>query len=251
MAIIKLPSLATEAKAIDSRVEFVVNTNLSNDQKNAGVVAKVQVRHPAVTFTVTVWQKNGRRWVSEPSQKYTKEGKVSWFAQVSLLPEVKEHILSIIDSQENSAWYLEALGSRTTSVTTEANNPDLGIEAVTADSNVVMTANQIRKGILCKVNIVTTIGTLMGFTVGKSTFGNFLYGSAPTEGATEDNKRGNPTYRLTYEGLAQVMNYLHTLADFEKEVELPEEVAVENAQETQEMNDQGFESVDDDAALFR
>ena len=249
MAKITLPGgSAIGAKAIDERVEFVITTNLTPEQRASGVVAKVQVRHPAIaSLLVTVWQKDGRKWVSEPSQK----GKNGYFPFVTLTKEVKDYILFLLDNpneQKAGSWYLDMLGPRTTTVTAEGSNPDLGIEAIVIDNN--MTNKQTVKGMICKVNVVTTIGTLIGFTVWASSFGPFLYGTAPTEstkGEDDDTRRrGNPAYRLSNEGMAQVLNFLHPMVDFTAQVEVPEEASAPAAvQEAERMAQEGFQPVGD------
>ena len=251
MAILNLPGMSkAEVKKVDERVEYIVNKNLSKEQKDAGVVAKVQVRHPAVSFIATVWQKDGRKWVSEPAQ----EGKKQWFPLVALAKEVRDYILFLVDHSEedNSAWYLDMVGEYTTKITAEATNPDLGIEAITVDGN--LTYNQKAKGMVCKVNIVTSIGSFLGYTIWNSKFGESLYGTAPAEGArredNDDNIRGNPGYRLSREATAQVLAYLHPMVDFSAKHEIPEGAlpsATAKADEAK-MKEEGFQPVGD--AMF-
>lgn len=246
MAVLRLPNASgTESSAIDERVEFIVNKNLSADQKKAGVIAKVQVRHPVASFTVTVWTKNGRKWVSEPSQ----EGKKQWFLLVSLAKEIKDHILYLVENSEEdtSAWYLDMVGEHTINITAEASNPDLGLEAITVDSN--LTDKQREKGVVCKVNLVTTIGSFLNYTIWNSKFGESLYGNSPSEGSynvEEDSKqRGNPGYRLSREATAQVLAYLHPMVDFTQVIAPAAPVNIVTETQTAEMVAEGFQPVGD------
>jgi hypothetical protein len=242
MALINLPGITKEAAEIDKRVEFTVNRNLSADQQKAGVYAKVQVRHPAASFIATVWSKNGRKWVTTPAQ----EGNKKWFDLVGLTKEVKDYILRLAESNEedNSAWYLDMIGEHTIRVSAEASNSDLGIIAIVPDCN--LTDNQKRKGMVCKVNIETTIGNFLGYTIWNSRFGESLYGNAPAEGAsTSDGQRGNPGYRLSREATAQVLNYLHPMVDFTAVPDVPEVPAENKAAEVAKMAAEGFQPVGD------
>lgn len=243
MAKIMLPGMGSVALAkIDERVECIVTRNLTADQVAAGVVAKIQIRHPAASFIATVWSKNGRKWVSEPAQ----EGKNKWFPLVALTKEVKDYILNLVNSEavDNSAWYLEMIGAHTTNITAEASNPDLGIESIAVDNN--LTDRQAGKGMICKVNIETTIGSFYGYTIWNSKFGASLYGTAPSEGTTDEGSRGAPGYRLSREAVAQVLSYLHNMVDFDAIVTVPEGTFDPKVEEV--MQAEGFEPVGD--AMF-
>lgn len=244
-------SAPSELRRVDERVEFIVNKNLSNDQKASGVYAKVQVRHPAASFIATVWSKDGRKWVSEPAQ----EGKRQWFPQVSLMKDIKDYVLHLVDHNEedNSAWYLDMVGKElVTRITDEAVNEGLGILSISVDGN--LTYRQQSKGMVCKVNIETTIGTFYGYTIWNSKFGVSLYGTAPTEGAKpegDEAQRGSPAYRLSREATAQVLAFLHKQVDFTAKPEIPEG-ALEKAEQKkaeEQMAQQGFEPVADGAAF--
>jgi hypothetical protein len=247
--LLNLPGKGNPAlKGIDNRVELIVNRNLSREQQNAGVIAKVQVRHPAVSFVVTVWGKDGRKWLTTPSQQGTK----SWFPLITLKDEVRDYILNYADSNEedNSAWYLDAIGEHTINITDGPTNPDLGIEAIIVDGN--LTYRQQGKGMICKVNIVTTIGTIIGYNVWNSKFGRSLYASAPNEGAMSDDnrQRNNPGYRVSREATAQVLALLHKQVDFDAQVEIPESSLSDAVKKAAEQSDKeieaaGFEKVGD------
>jgi len=247
MAVLNLPGKTEETlkiKKFDERVEFIINKNLSSQQRSAGIVAKVQVRHPAVSFIATVWQsKDGRKWVSEPAQARNK----GWFPLVSLDKEVKDYILYLVDHNEedNSAWYLDMVDKDITiRVTNGSSNPGLGIEAITIDNN--LTYKQHRSGMICKVNLVTTIGSFFGYTAWCSKFGDSLYGTAPAEGSASDNaQRGNPGYRLSREATAQVLAYLHGMVDFKEKPDIPLEDALEDLEDNKENMKEGFEPVGD------
>lgn len=246
MAKIILPGMGVGSSApakIDERVECIVNKNLSEEQKKAGVIAKVQIRHPAVSFIATIWSKDGRKWVSEPAQ----EGRKQWFPLVSLTKEVRDYILNLVNSdvEDNSAWYLDMVGSHTMNITNEASNPDLGIDTITVDGQ--LTNKQAGKGMVCKVNVVTTIGTFIGYTIWNSKFGLSLYGTAPSEGsAPEDGNRGAPGYRLSREATAQVLAYLHPMVDFAAKVEIPADTFVDTSKDEATMKAEGFEPVGGD-----
>ena len=250
MALLKLPGIGTNKPEVevDKRVEFQVNRNLSENQKISGVIAKVQIRHPAFTVVATVWNRKGRKSVTTPQQESSKGG--SWYTLVNLEKNVRDYILYMVEHSEedNSAWYLDMIGEYTTKITAEDKNSDLGIESIIADGN--LTDNQTRAGMLCKVNLVTTIGTIYGYTIWNSKFGQSLFGTSPNEGGqSEDGTRGNPAYRLTREATAQVLAYLHGMVDWTQTREVAPKAEVTPATTQNTTGAPAFEPVDEDESI--
>jgi hypothetical protein len=221
------PGLArnVDISTVDNRIELNINRNLSAKQVAAGILAKVQLRHPAFSCNLTIWRGTTGPWVAQVQQQGRKE---SWYPVVSLKEEVKAYIIDryLHDTEDTSAWYLEMVNKEITIKPTDTeSNEGLGIESIIIDDR--LTANQITKDVICKVNINTTIGTLHGYTIWKSKFGTSLYGTAPIEGKLaegEDAERGLAGYRLTREATAQVLSFLHKQVDFDAMPEIPEGV---------------------------
>ena len=233
---------------IQSLIETNINTSVSENQKNAGIVAKIQVRHPAVSFTATIFQNQGRKFVQVPAQQGS-NGK-TWFPVISLTNEVKDYLIHLYenDKEDRSAWYLELENTAITKkITGDNNNPDLDILDIIIDNN--LTYKQQAKNMICKVNIVTSIGTLHNYTIWDSKFGRSLYGMAPTDGKTDrDNGRGIMGYRLAREATAQVLNYLHKMVDFDAEIEIPEgALDPEPAIEEKKAEAEGFQKIGNEA----
>lgn len=238
-------------KAIDERVNVIVDRKLTKEQRIAGVVAKISIKHPAFRCTVTAWKKKDaydkdRYWINAPSQEGKKN---SWFPLVQLNEEVVNYLLDLVKNPkaDTSAYYLKALGPSPYVTSTEATNETLGIENIIIDGR--LTPAQLSADILCKVNIITTIGILCNYTVFASKFGRSLYGNAPSSGKIkieDDGKRGTPGYTLSDNGLNQVMNFLHPQVDFSKANEyagIPEEEedTIVDSEETPVV--EGFEAV--------
>lgn len=223
MAMLKSTRKPSDYSDISKKIEVYVNKDLNDAQKAANIVAKLQVRHPAVSFNATVFNYNGRLILSLPSQQGS-NGK-NWYPVVTLNDDVKDYLLHVVqhgDETESSPWYLEFVGKEmTTKITDEPKNEDLGIRDVILDDN--LTYNQIRSGILCKARIVLDIGTITGYTIFKSKFGNALFGSAPIEGRPDENGQGPRAYRLSREATAQVLAFVHSQVDWDKVPEIPEE----------------------------
>jgi len=223
MAMLKSTRKPSDYSDISKKIEVYVNKDLNEAQKAANIVAKLQVRHPAVSFNATVFNYNGRLILSLPSQQGS-NGK-NWYPVVTLNDDVKDYLLHVVqhgDETENSPWYLEFVGKEMiTKITDEPKNEDLGIRDVILDDN--LTYNQIRSGILCKARIVLDIGTITGYTIFKSKFGNALFGSAPIEGRPDENGQGPRAYRLSREATAQILAFVHSQVDWDKVPEIPEE----------------------------
>lgn len=223
MAMLKSTSKKTVNFTDISRLEVVVNKNLNDAQRQANIVAKLQVRHPAVSFNATMFNYNGRLILSLPSQQGS-NGK-NWYPVVTLNDDVKEYLMHMAqhgDETENSPWYMEFVGKEMiTKITDEPKNGSLGIKDIILDDN--LTYNQIRSGILCKARIVLDIGTITGYTIFKSKFGNALFGSAPIEGRPDENGQGPRAYRLSREATAQILAFVHSQVDWDKVPEIPEE----------------------------
>lgn len=223
MAVLKSTKKQTNFTDISKRIEVNVNKNLNDAQKQANIVAKLQVRHPAVSFNATVFNYNGRLILSLPSQQGS-NGK-NWYPVITLNDDTKEYLMHMVqhgDEMENTPWYLDFVGKEmTTKITDEPKNEDLGIRDVILDDN--LTYNQIRSGILCKARIVLDIGTITGYTIFKSKFGNALFGSAPIEGRPDENGQGPRAYRLSREATAQILAFIHSQVDWDKVPEIPEE----------------------------
>jgi hypothetical protein len=236
---------------VDNRVEFQVNRNLTQGQKDSGVIAKVQIRHPAFSCIATVWDRGGRKSVTVPQQASSRNDKTNYYPLVNLNKEVRDLILYMVENGEetdNSAWYLEMVGPHTIKITDEDNNEDLGILSIIADGN--LSNKQVKAGMLGKVNIITTIGTLYSYTIWNSKFGQSLYGTPPNEGgnSTEDGQRNPPAYRLSREATAQVLCYLHKNMDWNAEREIKEDPAA-NAPSGSTTNPAGFTPVGDDVVF--
>lgn len=254
MALLKLPGAGSKPTVeIDKRVELQINRKLSDKQTKEGVVAKVQVRHPAFSVIATVWNKSGRKYVTVPQQESNKGGQ--WYTLINLNKEFRDYILYMVENEDtdSSAWYMDT-DTQTINYTFGDSNPDLGIESIVADGN--LTYNQVRAGMICKVNLVTTIGSVFSYTIWNSKFGQSLYGTAPTEGDADND---NTAYRLTREATKQVLRYLHSNIDWTKTKEVPPVVAPQAAavtaaegsteSTTAATNPPAFTPVDDDKVL--
>jgi hypothetical protein len=225
--IVGLPTRAPVDVNPDPRMRISISTNnLTENQKNAGLVAKVQLKHPAFVMTVDIRQSNrraGSYFVSTPSQKSTgKDNKPSWYACAALDQNVQNYILYLFEHRDDEktsdkAWYLDELGEHTTFITMEPANEALGITDIELIGD--LSDEQVKANMVCKAHIHTTVGTLFNYTVFESTFGmNQLFGNAPQLiMGTDDNgkDRTNPAYRLTELGTMQVLNFIHNKAEFD------------------------------------
>jgi hypothetical protein len=247
--VITLPknSVPETAENPDSRVQLSFNTKLSEKQIAGGLQCKVQLTHPAFTAVVDIWKDRfGKFYITDISQKGTKNPK-QWFGLCKLSNEAKNYILYAFTHQEDrGVWYLDMVGTKTTHITNEESNPDLGIVKITPVGN--MTDNQLANDMLCKVNIETTIGTLYQYTIWKSKFGDMLYGRSPE--TNPDNKdNSNTAYLLSKEAQAQVLSFMHPQVDFSAEPDVDKEALAKALAEAKSAIDnahaEGFEQVGD------
>lgn len=224
-------------------VRFSINKNLTDSQKQSGLVAKVQLTHPSVKCLVDVWRRNGRVYATEPSQRSTNaEGKSRFFAHFLLNDTLKQYICHIAVNGDNSEpWYLSMQGAHSYTITGEPSNPDLGIDSIELVGN--MTDNQVSKGMLCKANITLDIGTFYQYTVWNSIFDKSIYGNAPQSNYDPSRERnGAPAYRLTEEAIAQVLGYIHPMVQFDIDAQVSS--ATKAVKEViEELEDMEFTSV--------
>jgi hypothetical protein len=239
MAIINSSKVEKPTVEIDGRVEFNVSRNINDNQKANGIIAKVQIYHPAFNAVATVW-KNKR--VTFPQQESERNDKKTYFTLVNLKPEVKDYIIWLAENgqlEDKEPVYMRKMGTRTTTLEAKDSCPDLGIESIIADEN--MSDKQREKGMLYKVNIVTTIANLYGYTVSRSKFGPALYGMSPMEGNGES---GNTAYKVSPDAHDVIRAYLHQYVDWSK-IPTVEETARNNAPAAAA----NFTEVDDDVVF--
>lgn len=205
MAIFKIGSKGKQKQEIDSRVRFLVDKNLNANQKSKGIVAKVIVMHPAFTVNTTVWKHKTKDdlYVTPPQLKTNDNS--PWAPLVLLTREVRDHILSLITSEDKPmAPYLVNIGEYEVTETLE--NESLGIINVIVDSDVTMAQDKV--GILCKMTIETTIGTLINMTVFESQQYEGVYCAPPK---IDGNMYG---YRLSETAESHLSNVLHANVDW-------------------------------------
>lgn len=198
---------------VDKRVRLLFNTNISADQRKSGIIAKVQILHPAFSTRVTIWEnEKGTRRVSGSSLK-TGEGNTSkdYFNIVLLEPGFRDYIMNEFKAYEEGkqtstgeAWYLNVVGKHGPTPTATKENTELDIEEITLAAN--LSDKQKEVGMVCKVQVKTPIATLRGISVFQSQFGQSLY---LTE-QTEDTDGKIPGYKLSREAEAQVLGYIHS-----------------------------------------
>jgi hypothetical protein len=232
MAVLNVPKQAITEVTENPypNVRFSINTNLSVNQKAGGLLAKVQLSHPAVKCVVDVWKRGNRIYVTEPSNKSVNaRGNTQFFAHFVLNDSLKQYICHIAEDRvlngtHDTPWYLDMVGTQTITVTNEVSNPELGIEKIEPIVN--MTNNQIEKGMVCKVTLNLDIGKFYGYTVWNSIFDRSLYGNAPQtdsssaqQGEERDRSRNSPAFRLSEPATAQVLSFLHPQVDFEAEAQ--------------------------------
>ena len=203
MAVIKVTSVEKTYAGV--RVYF--NTKLSEGQKDAGVVAKGTVVHPLFTTRVTLFKKNGIR-VSAPSIKGSGG---DWFNIVTLDQQFRNWIAEQYkESKKNlpvEPWYLED----------EPEVPEVGEENLTLYTN--LTNNQLKAGMICNATLHTDVGDLRGMSVFKSNYGDSLNLAVQTE----DDEGKIPAFRLNRRAERQILQYLHSLVEWDEEPEIEEE----------------------------
>ena len=207
---LKPNKVTTKAEPLTEEIKGMLGltfqTNLSSAQRNAGIEGKVVLNHPAFTTRCTIYK--GR---VQPSSKKLNSGR--WFNIVTLSTSVRNYMLEEFEKYqrgESTPWYLNAVGKeRKVIVTNEQSNDTLNIQDIVVQSD--LSDSQRNAGILCKVSIRTSIGTIRGITVFVSKYGNSLY----LVEQTEDEEDEIPAYRLTDEAKAQVLAYVHSLVDWD------------------------------------
>lgn len=194
-------------------VRVYFNTNLSDGQKDAGVVAKGTVVHPLFTTRVTLFKKGTIR-VSAPSVKSASTG--DWFNIITLDATFRDFISAKYSEFKKNLpvepWYLNA-------------EPE--VPEITEDMLTIRTAlneNQLRAGMICNLTIKTNVGDLRGISVFKSNFGDSLNLAIQAE----DEEGKIPAFRLNRTAERQLLQYLHNMIDWEAEPEIEEE-SVEEA----------------------
>lgn len=198
---------------IDKRIRLIFNKNLTENQLSKGIVAKCQVLHPAFSTRVTIFSNKGVLTVNGASLK-TGEGNTSkdYFNIVLMEPAFRAWIINEYknheagqDSFTSQAWYNGVVGNAGPVVTIGKENPELDITDIQVVNN--LSAKQTDAGIACKVSLKTPGVTLRGISVFQSRFGQSLYLSEQAE----DQEGQIPAYKLTREGEAQVLAFVHSL----------------------------------------
>lgn len=212
---------STALRDVVKELEVLPNSNLNAAQAEAGLVAKTQVRYRGFSFVTNVWRRNGRLFVSVPSQKGTK----NFFNLINLDRDVSDYILDVVQkhldgrTEDITPWYLEYQPINA-EVTSANSNEALGIKEIIFDGN--LSYNQKRAGMLCKVTIETPIGSFNSLSVFKSKFTG-LYSTTPQEGERREGQRGVAGYVLDRAVIAQVLKHINTFVDWEA----PDEVLPE------------------------
>lgn len=189
-----------------SMVDLVFNLTTSKAQKNAGILGKVTIHHPAFTTRATLFENKGIIRVNGPA--LIAGGGKPIFNIVTLEPAFREEIIreyhkEINGTRETGVWYKQMLGTRTKEVTNEVTNESLDIKNLIVMAN--LSEKQLQADMLCKVTIVTSVASLRSYTVLKSKFGQQLYGVPQNE----DVDNTVPAYKLSRETEAQILNLIH------------------------------------------
>lgn len=199
---------------VDNRVRLLFNTNITDDQKKSGVVAKCQVLHPAFSTRVTIWKNDKGVLRVSGSSLHTGEGKEAkdYFNVVLLEPGFRDYIMNeykaFMEGKQTStaeAWYLNVIGKHGPTATAAKENAELDITEITLIAN--LSDKQKEVGMVCKAQIKTPIATLRGISIFQSRYGKSLYLTEQTE--DEHNKIS--AYKLSREAEAQTLGYVHSL----------------------------------------
>lgn len=202
-----------------------INKDMSDKQKKAGILATVNIVHPAFTTKALIGRSaDSKLFVSSESTK-TKDGE--WFNIVSLSSPMRTKILKAYEQGiDQGCWYLEMLEAERPVITTANANEGLDIRAIYLNDDV--SDKQKEAGVVCKATVATSAGNIRGITIFRSKFGQELY---LVEQTTGDRK----AYELTSEAKAQVLNHVHSLVeDWGEEPVAPVEEVVEEVVEAVE-----------------
>lgn len=207
LKLLKLKSNKVTTKLSEEIISLTFQTNLSNAQRNAGIKGKVVLNHPAFSTRCTIYKDR-----VQPSSRKLDSGR--WFNIVTLSASVRSYILEEFEKHQKgeSPWYLQVLNKekeKKVIITNKSSNKTLDIQDIVIQSD--LSESQRNAGILCKVSIRTSIGTIRGITVFASKYSNSLY----LVEQTEDKEGEIPAYRLTDEAKAQVLAYVHSLVDWD------------------------------------
>lgn len=200
-------------EAVDYKeVGLVFQLDTTKAQHDAGILGKVLVFHPAFSTRATLYKSaNGIIRVSGASVKTNNPNpELAWFNIVNFDASFREYIISeygkeIAGERDRTPWYEKMKGEKTIEITSLESNDTLDIDRIYL--NLKLTDGQTEAGMLCKVNIKTSIGTVRGYSVYKSKYGRQLYGIEQEE--AKDIK----AYSLTREAEAQVLNLIHGLVE--------------------------------------
>lgn len=241
---INYKKLNNEVQAFDENmINLTFNTSLTESQKKAGVIGKVTIMHPAFTTRATMFEKDGVRSVQGASRLM--DDNETWFNIVRLTESFRDYILEQFAGFEangtGTPWYLRSVGNRTKAfmenivdVINKADEVDVDVfnedfvnkflDIKDISYSTKMSDSQKKAGIIAKASVETSIGSVRGYTIFKSKFGNSLFGSAQTE--DEDNEI--PAYVLSPDCEAQVLALLHNgIEDWT--IEVPEDKAASDA----------------------
>lgn len=216
-------------EAVDYKnVGLVFQLDVTKPQFDAGIIGKVLVFHPAFTTRATLYKsQNGIIRLSGASVKTNNPNpEMAWFNIISFDAPFREYVISeylkvIEGTGDKTPWYQKMLGERVVEVSSEQGNESLDIERIFL--NLKLTEGQTGAGMLCKVNIKTSIGSVRGYSVYKSKYGKQLYG------IEQEEAEGIKAYTLSREAEAQVLNLIHGLVENWDETQAPakkEEVVV-------------------------
>lgn len=198
-------------EAVDfSNVDLTFQLDINQAQASAGIIGKVLIHHPAFTTRATLYKSaTGIKRVSGASIKTNNPNpEMAWFNIVTFESAFREFVLAeyekeIAGTRDKTPWYQRLVGEKAVEITAEQANETLDIQNIFL--NLKLTENQAGAGMLCKVNVKTSIGTIRGYSVYKSKFGSQLYGIEQEE--SEKIK----AYTLSREAEAQVLNFIHPL----------------------------------------
>lgn len=220
-------------------VDLAFNTNLSEKQKKANILAKVIIKHPAFTCTGTIYtNKEGKRWVNTASIKTGKTEDAKWFDIVRLTYSFKQYILNEfdkLDTEEQEPWYMKKLNVEavTQDVVDAIENESLDI--IKLSFSYILSDQQKKANIKAKVNVETSIGTVVGYTVYLSQYGKALYGRPQELDSGDDEDKKVTAFELTPLCEAQVLSYIHNSMEEEDWVFIArEEGAVTNTKKAEE-----------------
>jgi hypothetical protein len=201
---------------IPAHTSVILNSNMSDAQKNAGIVGKGRFVHPCFSTSLTVRNGvNGTQFIKPQDQ--AQAGGKGFDSVVLFKSGIIPELMNRWDALKNptrtatTPWYMSMVG-RTVTVTDEMANESIGLVGWIQERET--TENMVNALILGSFTIHTDVADLKNVVISISAFDQSLRISEPAIDKADYSK--GECFRLTPECKAQVLAFFHNQIDWSK-----------------------------------